>query len=321
MSLFSVVIPTFNRIALLSATLESVFAQRVTGFEIIVVDDGSTDGTMNYLESIGQRVKVFRQSNQGPGPARNLGARHAKGAYLAFLDSDDLWFPWTLEIYQDVIHKYSQPSFLAGKPYQFSDQHEMENTNCETTRAERFVDYLASADEWRWWGASSFVIRRDAFLAAGGFTDEWMNGEDADLALRLGVAPGFVQINVPVTFAYREHAASAIGDLNRTIAGAWSMIRAEQLGYYPGGRARAAERCRILTRHLRPVTLHCLQQGLQGEAWMLYRATFAWNASLWRMKYLAAFPLLSAMSRWRATGELTVEPGASRKDRSVLDTH
>src|SRR5262249_20032127 len=223
-----------------------------------------------------------------------------------FLDSDDLWFPWTLEIYQDVIHKYGQPSFLAGKAYQFLDQRELENTNCEGARVEWFVDYLASGDEWRWWGASSFVIGRDAFLAAGGFTEEWMNGEDADLALRLGVAPGFVQISEPVTFAYREHAASAIWDLNRTIAGAWSMIRAEQLGYYPGGRPRAAERCRILTRHLRPVTLDCLQQGLQGEAWMLYRATFAWNASLGRVKYLAAFPMRAAMPHWRGTCAQTV---------------
>jgi GT2 family glycosyltransferase len=297
MSLFSVVIPTFNRVALLGDTLESVFAQRLTDFEIIVVDDGSTDGTTTYLESVGHRVKVLHQPNQGPGSARNLGASRAEGKYLAFLDSDDLWFPWTLEVYRYVIDEHGQPSFVVGRPYQFSHQHELDKAIYGTARAERFVDYLASSDQWRWWGVSSFIIRRDAFAAAGGFTEEWVNGEDADLALRLGVASGFVQITAPVTFAYREHAASALWDLKRTVAGACSMVRAEQVGCYSGGRARAAQRRRILTRHVRPVTLACLQQGLRREAWMLYRATFAWNASLRRAKYLAAFLALAATSR------------------------
>ena len=76
---------------------------------------------------------AFRTSSSSPASASrdivhhfNLGARHACGTYLAFLDSDDLWFPWTLEVYQEVIQKYGQPSFVAGRPYQFSDQHELE---------------------------------------------------------------------------------------------------------------------------------------------------------------------------------------------------
>src|ERR1035437_5938039 len=212
MALFSVVIPTFNRVAFLNATLESVLAQHFTDYEIIVVDDGSTDGTMNYLQSLGQRVKVVRQPNQGPSAARNLGAGHASGTYFAFLDSDDLWFPWTLEVYQQVIKKHRGPSFIAGMPYHFSDARELKKAVCGTTRIKWFADYLASGDQWRWWGVSSFVIRRDAFLVVGGFTNVWVNSEDADLALRLGVAPGFVQVTSPVTFAYREHAASAKSD-------------------------------------------------------------------------------------------------------------
>jgi hypothetical protein len=159
---------------------------------------------------------------------------------------------------------------------------------------------LASGEEWRWWGASSFVVRRDVVAAVGGFTDAQVNAEDADLALRLGTAPGFVQITAPVTFAYREHAASAVWDLKRTYAGACSMIGAEQADRYPGGRARAFERRRILTRHTRPVVFGCLQEGLRREAWMLYRATFAWNAALGRGRYLAAFPVLAALSHIRA---------------------
>jgi GT2 family glycosyltransferase len=298
---FSVVIPSYNRLDFLRQALSSIWAQTFTDYEVIVVDDGSTDRTREWLVSQGEHVLAITQPNRGPGAARNFGARHAKGTYLAFLDSDDLWFPWTLEVYRDVIDKHGQPSFVAGRPYQFSDQHELGKAISCAARTEWFVDYLASGDQWRWWGVSSFVVRRDAFVAVAGFTSEWVNGEDADLALRLGVASGFVQITAPVTFAYREHAASAMKDAKRTLAGAWSKVYAEQLGRYPGGSMRARERRRILTRHTRPVTLSCLQQGLRREAWKLYGATFAWNASLGRVKYLTAFPLLAAMSHSRAT--------------------
>jgi glycosyltransferase involved in cell wall biosynthesis len=292
MPLFSVVIPSFNRVTLLDATLKSVFAQHFTDYEIIVVDDGSTDATMDYLQSLQHRVAILHQPNQGPGAARNRGARHAGGSYLAFLDSDDLWFPWTLEVYRDVIRKYNDPSFVTGRPYLFSDGDEWKTLNQSAmAESEGFVDSLASGG-WRWWSASSFVIRRDAFTAAGGFTDEWGNGEDVDLTLRLGVAHGFVHITAPVTFAYRNHAASLKHDVTRTYATARLMVRAEHKGNYPGGGARARERRQILTRHTRAVTLLCLRQGLLGEAWMLYRATFTWNASLRRLKYLAGFPLL-----------------------------
>jgi glycosyltransferase involved in cell wall biosynthesis len=301
MPLFSVVIPSFNRVALLGDTLESVFAQRFTDFEIVVVDDGSTDGTLDYLQSLGKQTRVFQQSNRGAGAARNLGARNAQGKYLAFLDSDDLWFPWTLEVYREAIQECSEPAFIAGKPYLFSGKPQLDRVLPGAIRTDRFVDYFASGDKWRWWGASSFLVRRDAFVAAGGFTEEWVNGEDGDLALRLGTMPCFVQITAPATFAYREHAASVSKDMKRTIADAWCKVRAEEAGSYPGGSARAAERRRILTRHTRPVTLSCLQEGQWREAWALYISTFAWNASLRRVKYLTAFPFLALAEQFRRT--------------------
>jgi GT2 family glycosyltransferase len=294
MTAFSVIIPTYNRCGLLAVTLKSVFSQSFKDFEIIVVDDGSTDGTMAYLHSLSQlRLKVLHQSNQGPGAARNLGTRHASGSYLAFLDSDDLWFPWTLDVYRDVILTYKSPSFVVGRPRVFSSDCELNSVVLNHTNTQRFDDYFASGDQWRWWGVSSFVIRRDAFVAVGGFTNACVNGEDADLALRLGTSPGFIQITAPVTFAYRDNPESATKDMGRTLSGAWTHVCAEHTGRYPGGRLRAAERRRILTRHTRPLTLSCLEQGLRREAWALYVSTFVWNASLGRLKYLAAFPFLA----------------------------
>ena len=171
-AVFSVVVPSFNRIAVLEEALESVFAQRFTDFEVIVVDDGSTDGTKDYLNSLRATRQALSPADRGPGAARNLGARHAKGKYVAFLDSDDLWFPWTLEVYRDIIHGHCDPSFIAGKPCVFSIGDELAKVKSGAVRAEWFADYLVSAERWRWYSASSFIIRRDAFVAVGGFTEE-----------------------------------------------------------------------------------------------------------------------------------------------------
>lgn len=295
MSSISVIIPTFNRAALLKSTLDSVLSQGFTDLEVIVVDDGSTDNTIDYLRSCDGRVKVLQQSNRGPGEARNLGARHANSRYLAFLDSDDLWFSWTLDVYRAVIERHNRPAFIVGKPHLFSDVSELSQVVHGDLRTNAFHDYLSSGDQWRWWGASSFVVDRNTFISAGTFTPEWVNGEDADLALRLGVAPAFIQIVEPATFAYRQHASSAMKNFKRTLAGAWMMVRAEQNELYPGGSARAMERRQILTRHVRPVTLDCLRAGLIQDGWNLYLATFAWNLALKRVRYIGGF-LLAALS-------------------------
>ena len=91
---FSVVIPTYNRSTTVMETLESCFTQDFEEFEIIVVDDGSSDDTLAVLQAIeDDRLVVVSQANAGPAAARNYGMRMARGQYIAFLDSDDRWYP------------------------------------------------------------------------------------------------------------------------------------------------------------------------------------------------------------------------------------
>ena len=94
--LFSIIIPTFNRGRILRDALESVFVQGVPEIEVIVVDDGSTDDTKAVVGAYGGRVKYVYQENQGPAAAKNEGIRRARGRYVAFLDSDDVWLPGKL---------------------------------------------------------------------------------------------------------------------------------------------------------------------------------------------------------------------------------
>jgi glycosyltransferase involved in cell wall biosynthesis len=97
--LVSVIIPTFNRSALLAETVRSVLAQTYTNLEVLVVDDGSTDDTAATVQGLGDpRVSYHRQPHAGrPAPGRNLGLRAARGELVAFLDDDDLWEPVMLE--------------------------------------------------------------------------------------------------------------------------------------------------------------------------------------------------------------------------------
>src|ERR1700742_4118116 len=99
MPLFSVIIPTYNRCAFIGRALDSVLSQEGCDLEVIVVDDGSTDGTPEMLGRYDRQIQILKQSNKGPGAARNRGLQEASGEYVAFLDSDDLWFPWTGETY------------------------------------------------------------------------------------------------------------------------------------------------------------------------------------------------------------------------------
>ncbi|MBO0725797.1 MAG: glycosyltransferase family 2 protein, partial [Blastocatellia bacterium] len=94
----SVIMPTFNRADTISRAIRSVQAQTFDDWELIVVDDGSTDNTVAMIEGCDARLKLIRQENQGTAGARNAGLRASAGRYIAFLDSDDEWLPHHLAL-------------------------------------------------------------------------------------------------------------------------------------------------------------------------------------------------------------------------------
>lgn len=287
---FSVVVPAYNRAALLPATLESVFAQRYTRYELIVVDDGSTDATPGYLRTLGGRVKAIRQDNAGPGAARNRGIEVARGDYVAFLDSDDLWFPWTLGTLAATIAAHGSPAIAAASTVDFADEAGLATVREEPLEAEAFADFLSASSRSLSVGSGMATIRRDVLGACGGFTPRPINCEDHDLMLRLGAAGRFVQVARPALLAWRRHPGSVSRDLERLVAGCRYLIEQERAGAYPGGEARRHARREVIARHVRPVSLECLRQGRIADGRALYARTIGWNLGLNRWRYLVGFP-------------------------------
>jgi glycosyltransferase involved in cell wall biosynthesis len=103
--MISVIIPVYNRAAIIKECLVSVFAQTYEDYEVIVIDDGSTDNLNDVLQPYMSRIRFFRVGNCGAACARNLGLREARGEFIAWLDSDDRWFPFKLEVEKKILDK------------------------------------------------------------------------------------------------------------------------------------------------------------------------------------------------------------------------
>ena len=295
--LFSIVIPTLNRADLLREALDSVFVQEITDFEVIVVDGGSTDETPLLLSSFGRRIRVVGPpSALGPGAARNFGCCYAAGEYLAFLDSDDVWFPWTLATFAEVVQRENRPCWIMGSALEFQGEEVASLLTRQPLSHRRFDDYLSSSSLPIWTPGCCMAIRRDDFEKVGGFTNERISGEDSDLALRLGARTGFVHVASPVTVAYRTHAQNTMKIFPRLVAGMRFQIQSELAGKYPGGPGRARARWQIITRHIRPVSKTCLSRRMYPEAWEFYRATLKWHLAVGHWKYLVGFPIKALVS-------------------------
>ena len=293
--LFSVIIPAFNREKFVGAALCSVAAQTFTDWECLVVDDGSTDGTrfstqmiIGLLKSLAEKektkmpdIRLIKQVNGGPGAARNTGAAEAKGKYLAFLDSDDLWMPWTLETYREALEQAGWPEYLAGTLRLFSNEAEVAPWPREPLRIETYPDAA------------------EAFRRAGGFLTDRLNAEDHDLTLRLSNCRGLVAVRAPVTVAYRQHGDQETGSQTKAMAGMMRLVARERAGFYSGGSALAGRRRAIIAAHARPACLTALKAKEFRLAWRLYVATFFWQLAAGRGRFLAAFPLLAVWEHSR----------------------
>lgn len=116
--MISVVIPLYNKEASIAQSLKSVLSQEYDDFEVVIVDDGSTDGSVGVVEAINDpRIRLIKQENGGPSKARNTGVKNAKGEWILFLDADDELEPGALEYFAKNINKHNYISFIFAPFY------------------------------------------------------------------------------------------------------------------------------------------------------------------------------------------------------------
>lgn len=291
-----------------------MLAQTFTDYEVIVVDDGSTDQTQEVIAGYGDRVCYLLQPNSGPGAARDLGIRRASGEYVAFLDSDDVWFPWTLASYHLAIQRCGRPGFVCGKCLKFVERDELETAHQENLQCQLFPDYYAAGPEPIDIVGCGVVVRTAAILSTGGFLKGLVNAEDSDMWMKLGTVSGFAYLTSPAVFGYRENPTSVSKIASKTAAGIRRMVASEQGGAYPGGKSRRRERWRILTRHVRPASLGCLKGGEVNAACRLYWNSVPWHFALGKFRYLIGFPLL--IVRRFAAMTMSVSPRTQERNRA-----
>ena len=115
MARFSIILPTYNRRDTIMRAVDSARAQTFGDFELLITDDGSTDGTGELLEGLDPRISLERQANAGIAPARNAALRRSKGEYIAFLDSDDEWLPHHLELTDAFFRAFPNEHLFSGE--------------------------------------------------------------------------------------------------------------------------------------------------------------------------------------------------------------
>lgn len=213
----SIVIPTYNRADKVAKTIESALRQTVRDCEVIVIDDGSSDGTGRLLsDAFGDHIRYVWQPNQGASVARNKGLEQASGEWVAFLDSDDLWEKDKIEWQLRTAEKFSYcgACYTDTRFFNYPEERTMFQMAERNYRHRGMwgVNKEALRLLVRPGGAgmviclSSFMVRSDVARAAGGFDPKLLYSQDSEFMFRLAMVTDFCYINRPLVWFDRSPA-------------------------------------------------------------------------------------------------------------------
>lgn len=210
----SVVIPAYNSSHFIERALDSVLQQTRKPYEIIVVDDGSRDCTLQRVQGYAQkkrdvfaRFKIFSQRNQGPGAARNVGIRHADGNWISFLDSDDIWKPEKLEYVMRIIDSQPDISIVSHEMY-YMNENEVHSLDCakqaQISRMHQcfhkgqplFVQLYRA----NFLATSCLTVKKELLVMARGFHKHIQYAEDYDLWLRIAGFGRLYMMECPLSY-------------------------------------------------------------------------------------------------------------------------
>jgi hypothetical protein len=249
----SVVIPAYNRATLLPITLASLLSQERVADEILVVDDGSTDSTAAVAESFNSPVRVIRQSNQGPGAARNRGLSEARGEFIHFFDSDDLALPNLHRVQLQALQE--SKADLAYSPWlkaRLDARRGISPTNHVLQSRGMPAGSLVRALLTNWSTVPmAWLVRRNVAAAAGGFPSDLSCGEDQLFFLSLLLANARVVHTPSTLLIYRDEQGDSLSN-----------------PVHPSGRQRQLlhwAQSLLMARHL------CLRHGIEPAQWFGFR--------------------------------------------------
>lgn len=211
MPLVSVIVPTYNSARYVTAAVDSILDQSFKDFEVLVIDDGSTDDTRTVLARYGSPVRYIHQSNRGVSIARNRGIAESTGKYIAFLDADDTWFPAKLERQLDALTQ--TPGYrLCYTGFRFVDD---QMRSLRDHRPRQFDDALEGLLFHGNIVSSicTVLVERALFDQVGGFDPELSQCADWDMWVRLARTTRFLVIE-DLLVTYRQHATN----MSRSVA-------------------------------------------------------------------------------------------------------
>ena len=207
--LVSIVLPTYNCAAFLPHSIGSILAQIYNSYEIIVVDDGSTDNTKEVLYPFMQRIKyILLEQNKGLPTARNIGILSAQGKYIAFIDADDLWLPEKLQTDIEYFETHPEVSMVYSKHLNI-DQNGRMLDEASQKRLPSGNIFTQLFSEQNFIITSSVVVRKEIFETTGLFYEQLSNCQDWDMWLRIAFYFKVGGINTPlVKYRHNPHSLS-----------------------------------------------------------------------------------------------------------------
>ena len=185
MKMFSVIIPLYNKEKSIKQTLETVLKQSFKDFEVIIVNDASTDNSLKIVEFIkDERIRIINKANGGVSSARNRGILEAKGDYIAFLDADDFWDTSYLMIMNELINDFNDASIFSCQ-FGYLNNNDIYPANSIHKKRGYIDNYYLEANKAPLIHTSSVIIKKNCFEIVGLFNTKYRRGEDVDMWCRL----------------------------------------------------------------------------------------------------------------------------------------
>lgn len=306
--LVSVIIPTYNGERYLAQTLHAVLAQSHRGLEVVVVDDGSSDGTLDLVRRLVPQATVLQQANAGVSSARNRGLATARGEFVVFIDQDDVWHPLQLE--RQVAWMAQHPECGAVVcPYhhwraeggRYPEPGDVWPPDPGLQALPDFTGWVYHQFLWDCWAQTSgTLMRRSVVQACGGYDTQLAYSEDWDLWLRLSLRTQFGALAWPPVL-YRHHAVQGSRTVRTRDFRTELLLRyAAQHGLASAdGRAMDARRFRgIVARYQADFGVHHLRSG---RRWIGVRSLLA---AWWRRptQWRTLAKALAGAGGWRPGG-------------------